>query len=114
MMNDPIRLPVTSSPALVREQTVRVVDDLRVITTSERALWMTRRKTLLEELSAVETFLEMPRSRMSNKDLRTLCDHVADVLVRESAYASNLTRSESDRLRERFREIVNREIGENR
>lgn len=62
MMNDPIRLPVTSSPALVREQTVRVVDDLRVITTSERALLLSRRQALLIEIGSIEDYLGMERS----------------------------------------------------
>lgn len=62
-ISDPIRLPVTSAPAMVKERPpVRIVDDIRVITTSERTLLLARRQAILIELGGIEDYLGMERS----------------------------------------------------
>jgi hypothetical protein len=62
-MTEPIRLPVTSAPAMVKEHPpVRIVDDIRVITASERTLLLARRQAILIELGGIEDYLGMERS----------------------------------------------------
>lgn len=41
---------------------VRVIDDVRVITSSERAMLLSRRQALIIELGSIEDYLGMDRS----------------------------------------------------
>jgi hypothetical protein len=62
-LNDPIRLPVTSAPAGVKDRApIRIVDEIRVVTASERTLLLARRQAILIELGGIEDYLGMERS----------------------------------------------------
>jgi hypothetical protein len=61
-LTDPIPLRSSTTTATQDRPTVRVIDDIRVITASERMLLLSRRQALLIELGSIEDYLDMERS----------------------------------------------------